>query len=235
MRFLYGLVVCLAGMGCLATKAVCEDSLGKANQMDSVYSGIICNSEQGSRHGWVPEKTTEHSTVADAPAGTFPKAGTAEAERRESLRRSYTGQTVDMNKTVTYDVAKADEGDGCPCGKDCKCPPNVCKKKHCKMNYAIMISASWCGPCRAMYPTLEKLREEGYLIYIYRIDEFKNIDAQFDVNAFPTFIVFDKGKEVARTVGITDKEWFKTNLKTADEQKKKPEPPVHPVNPYDEL
>lgn len=120
------------------------------------------------------------------------------------------------------------------------CPPNVCKNGHCKMNYAIMISASWCVPCKSMYPVIKELRDEGYLIYIYVVDtNFPGLEDKFDVEAFPTFIVFENGKEVKRKVGATPASWFRRNLKTkakqledlADDQTTNPEP----ESPYDKL
>ena len=67
-----------------------------------------------------------------------------------------------------------------------------------------------------MYPLILSLRKEGYIIYVFDIesDEFKDYDAKFDVRAVPTFIVFDNGKEVTRTVGKTKEDWFHKNLKT---------------------
>ena len=63
--------------------------------------------------------------------------------------------------------------------------------------------ATWCGPCRQMAPTFERLAKEHPELHTAKVD----IDVAGDladlcgVRSVPTFILFSGGKEVARHVG----------------------------------
>ncbi|MFC1806914.1 thioredoxin [Candidatus Omnitrophota bacterium] len=64
--------------------------------------------------------------------------------------------------------------------------------------------ASWCMPCLALAPTLEKIAEElkGKLkVCKVNIDENNRIASQFGVMSIPTMIIFKDGKEEDRMVG----------------------------------
>lgn len=109
--------------------------------------------------------------------------------------------------------------DGCPCGPDCKCPDlRVCEHGNCKKNYVIFFSASWCGPCKQMYPRIEELRATDYIVYFFDIDKFPNAAKKFNVASIPTTVVMDNGKEVARFVGVVDKGRIMDVTKTRSEQ-----------------
>jgi thioredoxin 1 len=77
--------------------------------------------------------------------------------------------------------------------------------------------APWCGPCKAIAPTLEELATEldGKLkIAKVNIDENDAIAAEFGVRAIPTMILF-KGGQVADTlVGMMPKAALKAKLTT---------------------
>ena len=65
--------------------------------------------------------------------------------------------------------------------------------------------ASWCGPCRMLAPTIEKLGEEfegKAVVGKVDVDENQNLAGKFGVMSIPTVIVFKNGKEVARKVGV---------------------------------
>lgn len=100
-------------------------------------------------------------------------------------------------------------------------------------NYVVMISADWCKWCKKMYPDLLELRKKGYIVYIFETNrpEFKNYAALYKATAYPTFIVFDGGKEVDRTVGKTEEKWFTDRLVVKDNQK----PVREQYNPYKAL
>lgn len=76
----------------------------------------------------------------------------------------------------------------------------------------VMVSATFCGPCkqleRDVYPTPEfrKLRDDNKLIMIYYHDLDKkdpdNIHGQYKIKAYPSFIVLSPdGKETVRIAG----------------------------------
>ncbi|MCD8184375.1 MAG: thioredoxin [Bacteroides sp.] len=77
--------------------------------------------------------------------------------------------------------------------------------------------ATWCGPCKAMHPVLEELKNEiGDTARIAKIDvdQHEGLATQFRIQAVPTVIIFKKGEAVWRHSGvISGKE-----LKTAIEQ-----------------
>ena len=67
--------------------------------------------------------------------------------------------------------------------------------------------ATWCGPCRMQAPILDAFEAEmGETIKVGKVDvdEEPGIAARFGIFSIPTIIVFRDGKEVARTVGVTD-------------------------------
>ena len=75
--------------------------------------------------------------------------------------------------------------------------------------------APWCMPCRMLAPTVEKVAEEnqGKLkVCKLNTDENQNIAAQYGIQGIPTLIVFKKGKEVGRTVGVMSKEKLQEKL-----------------------
>ncbi|MBQ8501899.1 MAG: thioredoxin [Bacteroides sp.] len=77
--------------------------------------------------------------------------------------------------------------------------------------------ATWCGPCKAMRPILEKVREDmGEQVRIVEIDvdKYDGTALFYRIQMVPTFILFRKGEVLWRYSGvITGKE-----LKQAIEQ-----------------
>ncbi len=68
--------------------------------------------------------------------------------------------------------------------------------------------ASWCGPCRAMAPIVDKLAEEYPDIRFGKInvDEESELAAQFKIYSIPTFVVLEDGKVKAQTAGSRPKD-----------------------------
>lgn len=64
--------------------------------------------------------------------------------------------------------------------------------------------AQWCGPCKALGPTVEKIAEQYQdKLDVYKMDVDKNNNApqQFGIRGIPTLILFKGGKEQERVVG----------------------------------
>ncbi|HHX48902.1 MAG TPA: thioredoxin [Clostridiales bacterium] len=65
--------------------------------------------------------------------------------------------------------------------------------------------ATWCGPCRMLAPTLEKLASEyeGKAV-IAKIDIDKNNDLAYEykISAVPTLILFKNGEAVHKFSGM---------------------------------
>ena len=67
--------------------------------------------------------------------------------------------------------------------------------------------ATWCGPCRMQAPILDAFEAEvGGTIKVGKVDvdEEPSIAARFNIFSIPTLIAFRDGREIARTVGVTD-------------------------------
>jgi thioredoxin 1 len=68
--------------------------------------------------------------------------------------------------------------------------------------------AAWCGPCRAVAPTVETLASEyaGKLKVVkLDVDESGDVAGQFGVQSIPTLILFKGGQPVERLVGNVPK------------------------------
>ena len=68
--------------------------------------------------------------------------------------------------------------------------------------------AEWCGPCKAIAPTLDDLAAayEGKLqIVKMNIDENRATPARFGIRGIPTLMVFKDGQQVATKVGALTK------------------------------
>jgi thioredoxin 1 len=76
--------------------------------------------------------------------------------------------------------------------------------------------AEWCGPCRALAPTIEELATEyagKVFIGKLNIDENPKTAECFQVFSIPTMIIFKNGKEVDRMVGLCKKNYVEDTLK----------------------
>jgi thioredoxin len=68
----------------------------------------------------------------------------------------------------------------------------------------LKLSASWCGPCRALTPTLEKVAEErasSLSAYELDIDDSPSTAQSLKVMGVPTMVLFHNGKEISRKSG----------------------------------
>lgn len=78
--------------------------------------------------------------------------------------------------------------------------------------------ATWCGPCQAMSPVLDKLKAEmGSQIRVLKIDVDKNqeVAAKFKVRGVPTFVLFKKGEILWRQSGGMDLTTLKNKIKSS--------------------
>lgn len=68
--------------------------------------------------------------------------------------------------------------------------------------------AEWCGPCRALTPTIDALAAErtGKLKVVkVNVDESPNAPGKYGVRSIPALYLFKNGQVVAQTVGALPK------------------------------
>lgn len=70
--------------------------------------------------------------------------------------------------------------------------------------YLVDFYADWCGPCKRMGEVLEELEDVNILKV--NVDNFQSISNSYGVMSIPTLILFDKGKEVRKSIGFKSKE-----------------------------
>jgi thiol-disulfide isomerase/thioredoxin len=62
-------------------------------------------------------------------------------------------------------------------------------------------TAEWCGPCKTMVTTVQRLEEEGFPIQPIDIDRHPRVAEQWGVSQIPCYILLRNGNEVERVVG----------------------------------
>lgn len=65
--------------------------------------------------------------------------------------------------------------------------------------------ADWCGPCRMLKPTFQKLEEkfsEGVKFTYINVDEHQDLATQYGVRGIPTVVFEQDGKELQRFTGV---------------------------------
>ncbi|CAB4446459.1 unnamed protein product [Rhizophagus irregularis] len=78
-------------------------------------------------------------------------------------------------------------------------------------------SASWCTPCKTIAPVFKKFAEEKFTDVIFlKVDGDENpeLTAQYNITAYPTFLLFKDGKKIegADVIGA-DKNALETAIK----------------------
>ncbi|HPR16997.1 MAG TPA: thioredoxin [Candidatus Cloacimonadota bacterium] len=69
--------------------------------------------------------------------------------------------------------------------------------------------APWCGPCKALSPTVDALAEEyeGKLkVCKVNIDSSPSIAAKYSVMSIPTLLIFKDGEVKGQIIGLVSKE-----------------------------
>jgi thioredoxin 1 len=80
------------------------------------------------------------------------------------------------------------------------------------MKKILYFTATWCGPCKMMAPTISELVAEGCYITKIDVDSNPGLAAQYGVKSIPTFILVENDNEILRKVGPQSKEELKKLL-----------------------
>jgi len=76
--------------------------------------------------------------------------------------------------------------------------------------------AAWCMPCRIMAPVVEELARNyaGKVVFAeVNVDENPDTALRYQVMSIPTFIIFKKGRQAERIVGVIGQEPLERALK----------------------
>lgn len=78
-------------------------------------------------------------------------------------------------------------------------------------------SATWCGPCKAMLPVVERLaaRFNGQAEVVkVDIDNSRDLATAFGVRGVPTFMLFVGGQDVGRITGLSTEKALSTLIES---------------------
>ncbi|MDR1456464.1 MAG: thioredoxin [Puniceicoccales bacterium] len=86
-------------------------------------------------------------------------------------------------------------------------------------NHVVLVDfhASWCGPCRAMAPVIEALREEFFGvagIAKVDVDQSPEVAEAFGIQSIPALIFFKNGQPVERLSGARTKDELAQKLRS---------------------
>lgn len=74
--------------------------------------------------------------------------------------------------------------------------------------------AEWCGPCRALAPIFEEVSGElkGIAFGKINVQEVQEAGQEHGISSIPCLIVFEKGNEKTRILGLQSKDALKEKL-----------------------
>lgn len=75
--------------------------------------------------------------------------------------------------------------------------------------------ANWCGPCKMLAPSIDKLASEHQEAKVVKVDvdQEASLAMQFGVQSIPTLIVFKNGQAVNRQLGFVPYDTLESMLK----------------------
>lgn len=76
------------------------------------------------------------------------------------------------------------------------------------MKTIFYFTADWCQPCKKTRPIVEELNYSQNTAHfqIIDVDDNSELTKSFDIRSVPTFILFENGIEIKRTIGSQTKE-----------------------------
>ncbi len=76
--------------------------------------------------------------------------------------------------------------------------------------------AEWCMPCKIMLPILNDVAansDGSYLVAKVDVDSNQGLAQKYGIRSIPTLVAFKDGKEVARFVGVKQKNFLINEMK----------------------
>ena len=80
-------------------------------------------------------------------------------------------------------------------------------------------SATWCGPCQMLAPTIQQVADESggrYKVCAADVDQAPGLVQQFRIMSVPTLVLLRDGQEADRLVGGQSKEQILSALEAAE-------------------
>jgi thiol-disulfide isomerase/thioredoxin len=98
---------------------------------------------------------------------------------------------VDASTAVAIALAQIEQQKPAPA----PIPPPVVPARVC------VWTASWCGPCKSLHPTIDALAAEGWDVGYTDADEYVTAREGWGIRAFPTIQIVRGDKEIGRRIG----------------------------------
>ena len=73
--------------------------------------------------------------------------------------------------------------------------------------------AEWCGPCKAIAPSLEEISEEmkdKLKVVKVNVDENPTVSQSYSIRSIPALMIFKDGKKVSEKMGALPKSALQT-------------------------
>jgi thioredoxin len=75
-----------------------------------------------------------------------------------------------------------------------------------KQAVVLDFSASWCGPCKKLYPVIKALAEKYNHIHFFKIDicqqDEENLGDLYNISSLPTCLFFNNGELLQKEEGL---------------------------------
>lgn len=74
-----------------------------------------------------------------------------------------------------------------------------------KNNCVVKFTASWCAPCKALNPVLDRVEKDtGVEILFADIDHHPDLVAKYGISSVPTVVAFKDGEPTGALVGARE-------------------------------
>ncbi len=183
-----------------------QDRDGQNHRLDENIQRVYGN------HGSCSRCAGRYGTIGKDASSIETRVSTIKGSYREKRRKETT--PIVWAKVITQHA--------CECGQNCQCPPQVCKAGNCKHVYAVVFGSKNCKYCPRMYPVVDKLRADGYIVFYVDAGTYPKVWEQFKLRAVPTTIIMDGSIPMTKFVGITSANKIARHLKTQEQQGLKP-------------